>query len=61
MSVDQGSVREGREAARRERTDDAFKVVEPMANPRVGPRVIPIVIAVLVGIVVILAFFLWPR
>jgi hypothetical protein len=61
MSVDQRSVREGREAARRERTDEAFKVAEPIQNSSVGPRVVPIVIAVLVGIVVIVAFFLWPR
>jgi hypothetical protein len=61
MSVDQRSVREARDAVRREQTDEAFKVAEPIENPRVGPRVIPVVIAVVVGIIVILAFFLWPR
>jgi hypothetical protein len=61
MSVDQQSVREARSAARREQTDDAFKVVDPVENPRVGPRVIPVVTAILVGLIVILAFFAWPR
>jgi hypothetical protein len=61
MSVDQRSVREGREAVRREQTDEAFKVAEPLQSPHVGPRVIPVVIAIAVGIIVILAFFLWPR
>jgi hypothetical protein len=61
MSVDQRSVRESREAVRREQTDDAFKVAEPIQNSRVGPRVIPVVIVVAVGVIVILAFFLWPR
>lgn len=61
MSVDQGSVREGREAVRRERTDEAFRVAEPIKNSSLGPRVIPIVVAVLLGIVVIAAFYLWPR
>jgi hypothetical protein len=61
MSVDQQSVREARNAARREQTDDAFRVVEPVENPQIGPRVIPIVIAIAVGIIVILAFFLRPR
>jgi hypothetical protein len=61
MSVDQQSVREGTNAARRKQTDDAFKVVKPVENPRIGPRVIPVVIAIAVGVIVILAIFLWPR
>jgi len=61
MSVDQRSVREGQQAVRREQTDSAFKVAEPIENPRVGARVVPVVIVVALGIIVILAFFLWPR
>jgi hypothetical protein len=53
MSADPQQVQH---AVRREHTDEAFKIDEPVHDPRIGPRVIPIIIAI-VAIAVIIALF----
>ena len=47
-------------AVRRERTDEAFKVDEPVRDPRIGPRVIPIIIAIVAIAVIIVLFYVAP-
>jgi hypothetical protein len=47
-------------AVRRERTDEAFKVDEPVHDPRVGPRVIPLIIAIVALVVLIVLFYVAP-
>ena len=47
-------------AVRRERTDEAFKIDEPVRDPRVGPRVIPIIVAVLIVVVIIVLLYVAP-
>jgi hypothetical protein len=47
-------------AVRRERTDEAFKIDEPVHDPRVGPRVIPIIVAVLIVVVIIVLLYVAP-
>jgi hypothetical protein len=57
MSVDPQQVEH---AVRRERTDEAFKIDEPVRDPRVGPRVIPVIIAIVVVVVLIVLFYVAP-
>ena len=45
----------------RERTDEAFKVVEPARDERVGPRLIPVIVAIIIGVVIIALLFAMPR
>jgi hypothetical protein len=49
------------QTARRERTDEAFQVTEPIRNPWTAPRVFPVIIAVLIGLIVIALLFFLPR
>ena len=57
MSTDPQQVQH---AVRRERTDEAFKIDEPVRDPRVGPRVIPIIVAVLIVVVIIVLLYVAP-
>lgn len=45
---------------RRERTDEAFKIDEPVHDPRIGPRVIPVVIAIVALAVLLVLFYVAP-
>ena len=58
MSVDPQQIDR---AVRKERTNDAFSVAEPVQNPRIAPRVIPVIVAVLIGVAIIALLFLFPR
>ena len=58
MSADPQQVQH---AVRRERTDEAFKIDEPVRDSRVGPRVIPVIIAVVAIVVLIVLFYVVPR
>ena len=57
MSADPQQVQH---AVRRERTDEAFKIDEPVRDPRVGPRVIPLIIAIVALVVLIVLFYVAP-
>ena len=57
MSVDP---QQAEHAVRRERTDEAFEIDEPVRDPRVGPRVIPVIIAIVAIIVIIVLFYVAP-
>ena len=47
-------------AVRRERTDEAFEIDEPVHDPRVGPRVIPVIIAILLVVAINVLFYVAP-
>ena len=47
-------------AVRRERTDEAFKVDEPVRDSRVGPRMIPVIVAILIVVAIIVLFYVAP-
>ena len=57
MSTDPQQVRH---AVRRQRTDDAFKIDEPVRDPRIGPRVIPVIVAILIVVAIIVLFYVAP-
>jgi hypothetical protein len=57
MSADPQQVQH---AVRRERTDEAFKIDEPVHDPRIGPRVIPIIVAVVAIAVILVLFYVAP-
>ena len=57
MSADPQQVQH---AVRRERTDEAFKIDEPVRDPRVGPRVIPVIVAILIVVAIIVLFYVAP-
>jgi hypothetical protein len=48
-------------AAKKVRTDEAFKVDTPAHSPRVGVRVIIPLVVVLIGIILIAVLFVAPR
>jgi len=48
-------------AVRRERTNEAFKIDEPVRDPRIGPRVIPVIVAILIVVAIIVLFYVAPR
>jgi hypothetical protein len=58
MSADQQHIER---AVRKERTNEAFAVAEPVQNPRIAPRVIPVIVAVLIGLAIIALLFFFPR
>jgi len=47
-------------AVRRERTDEAFKIDEPIRDSRIAPRVIPVIAAILVVVAIIVLFYVAP-
>ena len=57
MSADPQQVQH---AVRQERTDEAFKINEPVRDPRVGPRVIPVIVAILIVAAIIVLFYVAP-
>jgi hypothetical protein len=57
MSADPQEVESG---VRRERTDEAFEIDEPVRDPRVGPRVIPVIVAILIVVAIIVLFYVAP-
>jgi hypothetical protein len=57
MSADPQQVQH---AVRRERTDEAFKIDEPVHDSRVGPRVIPVIVAILIVVAIIVLFYVAP-
>jgi hypothetical protein len=57
MSADPQQVQH---AVRRERTNEAFEIDEPVHNPRVGPRVIPVIVAVVALAVILVLFYVAP-
>jgi hypothetical protein len=57
MSADPQQVQH---AVRQERTDEAFKINEPVRDSRVGPRVIPVIVAILIVAAIIVLFYVAP-
>ena len=57
MSVDP---QQAQHTVRQERTDEAFKIDEPIRDPRIGPRVIPVIIAIVALAVIIVLFYMAP-
>jgi hypothetical protein len=57
MSADPQQVQN---AVHRERTDEAFKIDQPVRDSGVGPRVIPIIIAIVAVAIVIVLFYMAP-
>jgi hypothetical protein len=57
MSADPQQVQH---AVRRERTDEAFEIDEPVRDPGIGPRVIPVIIAIVALVVILVLFYVAP-